>query len=348
MKSFNITLLAALISAPLAAETIDKTWELGVFADYINSSTTKERLNNWQQIEDGKSFGIDIQKVLNENWNARFELAKTRYDINNGNANKYGNRYGFDAIYKLDDSNLYVFGGVRRFNNVKSYNAVDIGAGYNFEVSDRFSFYTEAASYRDINNGYTDLGLKISLKYTFGETKSAPIITKAKKVAEQPIKKMVVLDSDNDGVNDKNDRCADTPTNVKVNSVGCTLYAEKEVSMKLDVAFENNSSQLKASMIDDIQRLADFMQKYPETSVTIEGHSSATGNADYNLMLSQKRADAVKKTLINKFNVAESRLVAKGFGQTQLLSEGTTKADNALNRRVVAKIETVEKEIVYK
>jgi OOP family OmpA-OmpF porin len=65
-------------------------------------------------------------------------------------------------------------------------------------------------------------------------------------------------------------------------------------------------------------------------------------------MLSQKRADAVKSTLINEFNIDKSRLTAEGFGQKQLLSKGNTKADHNLNRRVVAKIETVEKKVITK
>jgi hypothetical protein len=64
MKIFNMTLLAALISSPLAAETIDKTWELGVFGDYVKSSTSKENNIDWQQIEAGKGLGIDLQKII--------------------------------------------------------------------------------------------------------------------------------------------------------------------------------------------------------------------------------------------------------------------------------------------
>ena len=68
MKTFNITLLAALISSPLAAENIDETWKVGVFGDYIKSSTSKENNIDWQQIEAGKGIGIDLQKIINDQW----------------------------------------------------------------------------------------------------------------------------------------------------------------------------------------------------------------------------------------------------------------------------------------
>ena len=64
MKAFKISLLAALISSPLAAENIDKTWEFGVFGEYMKSSTNKEANLDWDRIEAGKSIGIDLQKVI--------------------------------------------------------------------------------------------------------------------------------------------------------------------------------------------------------------------------------------------------------------------------------------------
>jgi OOP family OmpA-OmpF porin len=352
MKKFNITLLAALISSPLAAETIDKTWEIGVFGEYIKSDTAKENQAAWQQIEAGQGIGIDLQKIINERWNARIELAKTRYDIGNGADTDDGTRFGIDAIYKVEDSGLYLFTGVKRFNfhNVINYNAVNVGAGYNFNINDRFSFYSEAAIYRDVNNGYTDQGFKLGVKYAFGDVKQSSVKKEVVQPAVQTevINKVTITDFDNDGISNANDRCENTPSNVKVDSKGCTLYSEKEVSINLNIEFENNSSQLKAESVNDIQRLADFMKAYENTNVVIEGHSSAVGSAKYNLMLSQKRANAIEKVLIDEFNIDASRLSAVGFGETQLISQGNTRADHNANRRVVAKIETTVKEVMIK
>jgi OOP family OmpA-OmpF porin len=355
MKTFNITLLAALISAPLAAETIDKTWQVGVFGEYIKSSTAKETQIEWDQTEAGRGLGIDLEKIIDEQWNARFELAKTRYDTINGSDTDYGTRFGLDAIYKIKDSGLYVFTGVKRFNNAKSYNAVNVGAGYNYQLNDRYSFYSEAVVYRDVNNGYTDQGIKFGLKYAFGDVKNTAVASKApeqeamtKPVEAMAVAAVTIVDTDNDGISDKNDQCNDTAANIKVDSTGCALFSEKAVEVELNVPFENNSSQLKMAGMNDIQRLAEFMNEYINTSVVIEGHSSAVGSAKYNLTLSQKRADAVKQVLINKYTIDASRLSAKGFGETQLISKGNTKADNEINRRVVAKIEATVKNVINK
>lgn len=349
MKTFKITLLAALISSPLAAETIDKTWQFGVFGDYIKSSTNKENQTDWQKIEAGKGIGIDLEKIIDEQWNARFELAKTRYDVQNGTDKDYGTRFGLDVIYKVEDSGLYLFAGVKRFNNVKSYNAVNVGAGYSYQLSDRFSLYSEAVVYRDVDYGYTDQGFKFGLKYAFGDVKQSTVMPKPVKMSASAVAPAVAfIDSDNDGISDKNDHCNNTPLNVAVDSKGCMLYSEKTVEINLNVAFENNSAQLKTTAMNDIQRLADFMKEYKNTSVVIEGHSSAVGSEKYNLTISQKRADAVKSVLINKFTIDSSRLSAKGFGETQLMSKGNTKADHELNRRVVAKIATTVKKVIKK
>lgn len=342
MKTFKITLLAALISAPLAAETIDKTWEVGVFGDYIKSSTYKENQAVWQQIEAGRGLGFDIEKVINERWNARFEFAQTRYDIQNGNETDYGTRFGLDAIYKVEDSNWYLFTGVKHFENEEVYNAVNVGAGYSYQMNDRFSLYSEAVIYRDLVNGYTDQGFKFGLKYAFGDVKKSA--TSSKPVEQ----KVMIIDTDRDGINDNEDNCKNTPENVQVDSQGCALYSDKAVAVNLNVPFENNSAQLKAAAMDDIQRLANFMQLYKNTSAVIEGHSSAVGSEKYNLVLSQERADAIKKVLVNKYNIDTNRLTAKGFGEAQLISSGNTKADHEANRRVVAKIETTVKKVITK
>lgn len=349
MKLFKITLLAALISSPLAAETIDKTWQLGVFGDYIKSSTNKEDQAFWQQIEAGKSVGLDLQKIINDSWSARIELAKTRYDINNGGDKDYGTRFGVDALYKVENSDLYLFSGVKRFNNVRSYNAVNVGAGFTAQINDRFTFYSEAAVYRDLDYGYTDQGVKMGVKYTFGDERKAPVVVKPQPTPAKPVVKTEApLDSDNDGISNDKDRCANTPSNVKVDSTGCTLYSEKDVAINLNVTFENNSSKINSTVVNDIQRLADFMKEYPSTNVLIEGHSSAVGDDAYNLTLSQERADAVKAVLMGTFNIDASRLSTKGFGETQLVAKGNTSADHRLNRRVVAQIETTVKEVVNK
>ena len=64
----------------------------------------------------------------------------------------------------------------------------------------------------------------------------------------------------------------------------------------------------------------------------IIGHTDAKGSRDYNLKLSQERADAVRAALINPFGISSSRIEAVGLGEEQLLNRSNPDASE--NRRV--------------
>ncbi|MEQ1721895.1 MAG: OmpA family protein [Pseudobdellovibrio sp.] len=148
-------------------------------------------------------------------------------------------------------------------------------------------------------------------------------------------------DSDNDSVFDEDDKCPSTANGVIVNAFGCS---EKEkASVKLNVEFASGKSDLSASHNSEIENLANFMKKFPETNVEIAGHTDNRGSAAANTALSQKRADAVKAGLL-KAGVAESRVTAKGYGPTAPIADNKTKAARDQNRRVTAEISvTTEK-----
>lgn len=150
----------------------------------------------------------------------------------------------------------------------------------------------------------------------------------------------LVLDTDQDGVLDDVDNCADTPLTDKVDAKGCSVFTEEEVSINVKVLFANNSSVIGNSDASQFQEVADFMNRYPGTDAVIEGHASAPGTDDYNLMLSQKRANAVRTLLIEKYGIKAERLIAIGFGETQLLDTANTAAANKANRRIVVKVAT--------
>ena len=148
----------------------------------------------------------------------------------------------------------------------------------------------------------------------------------------------LILDTDQDGVLDDVDNCADTPLTDKVDAKGCSVFTEEEVSINVKVLFANNSSVIGNSSDSQFQEVADFMDRYPATNAVIEGHASAPGSDDYNLMLSQKRANAVRTLLIQKYGIKAERLIAIGFGETQLLDTANTAKANQTNRRIVVKV----------
>ncbi|KXI30238.1 OmpA family protein [Paraglaciecola hydrolytica] len=158
----------------------------------------------------------------------------------------------------------------------------------------------------------------------------------------------LALDADEDGVLDANDQCANTPITDKVDAAGCSIFMEQEVSQNLTIHFANNSSIIKKAEVTEIQEFVDFMNRYPNTDTVIEGHSSAPGSSEYNLMLSEKRANAVRALLITKFGIAADRITAVGFGETQLLDSASNEAADAKNRRITAKVSASKRVKVLK
>lgn len=147
-----------------------------------------------------------------------------------------------------------------------------------------------------------------------------------------------VQDSDSDGVVDSMDECADTPANVRVDEKGCTIVEEVEVFAELDILFDNNSSQINNTSSELITEFVDFMQRYPNTTAIIEGHTSAVGDAAYNQQLSQRRADNVRQMLIEQYGIDASRLQAVGFGETRLKFTQDNAESHRLNRRIEARV----------
>lgn len=105
------------------------------------------------------------------------------------------------------------------------------------------------------------------------------------------------------------------------------------VTFRSDVLFDVNSSILKPGGYDEIQRVANVLKQYPQTTIRVEGHTDSTGSEAYNQQLSERRAQAVKNALIN-YGVNANRIMTVGFGESKPVATNATVAGRQLNRRV--------------
>lgn len=153
------------------------------------------------------------------------------------------------------------------------------------------------------------------------------------------------VDTDGDGVIDANDKCANTKKGAKINASGCVEVLTKEqLTRSIDVKFASGKTTLDAQYDAEVKKLADFMNEYPNTTVEIAGHTDSSGAAAVNRKLSQARADAVRKALVEKFGVDGARVTAKGYGPDKPIADNKTPAGRAANRRVEGVVtQTVEK-----
>jgi outer membrane protein OmpA-like peptidoglycan-associated protein len=100
-----------------------------------------------------------------------------------------------------------------------------------------------------------------------------------------------------------------------------------------DAAFVSGRSGLRTDSRGRLRAIVAFVQASPASTIRIEGHTDSRGNPQTNLVLSQQRADAVRKALIAQ-GVAASRIRAVGLGAEQPIAKNTTAAGRARNRRV--------------
>lgn len=105
-----------------------------------------------------------------------------------------------------------------------------------------------------------------------------------------------------------------------------------------DVLFATGSAELPRRGDDNLNRLVDFLNEYPDRRVLIEGHTDSVGSAASNQQLSLRRADAVRTYLIQR-GVSRDRLSTVGMGQERPVASNETASGRQQNRRVEIIIE---------
>ncbi len=175
------------------------------------------------------------------------------------------------------------------------------------------------------------------------------------------------LDSDKDGVVDYLDQCPNTPVAARkhVNEFGCNLDTDgdgvpdyedlcptlagdastsgcpevkREVRTILNKAmqgiqFENGKSTIKKSSYKILDQVAQVFIENPNYIIEVQGHTDNVGNYQQNLILSEKRAQAVRDYLVKK-GVDANKITAHGYGSDRPIAGNETKEGRAQNRRV--------------
>lgn len=112
------------------------------------------------------------------------------------------------------------------------------------------------------------------------------------------------------------------------------------VTMTGQTAFDFNSTRIKPAFYSTMDKVADVVNRYGKTFLTIVGYTDNVGSAQYNQRLSERRAQAVLRYFSSRGVVAE-RLTAQGRGESAPRASNATAAGRRLNRRVEIYIEPV-------
>ncbi len=119
-------------------------------------------------------------------------------------------------------------------------------------------------------------------------------------------------------------------------AAGSDRYRETDgmVSLDMDVQFALNSSVISSAYDDEIAKAAAVLREHPGVRATVEGHTDSTGTPEYNMWLSERRANAVRDMLIKDQGIPADQLVAIGRGQNAPIASNDTVEGRAKNRRV--------------
>ena len=102
----------------------------------------------------------------------------------------------------------------------------------------------------------------------------------------------------------------------------------------LEINFDYNSANISAKSMPSVQALGRALSN-PDlkgSTFVVAGHTDAAGGDSYNQDLSERRADSIKRYLVDKFGIAGTDLVTVGYGKTKLKDPANPLAD--VNRRV--------------
>lgn len=109
----------------------------------------------------------------------------------------------------------------------------------------------------------------------------------------------------------------------------------QRIILKGEVLFEYDSSQLRPEGIAELEKLARYLQEFPETIVRIEGYTDAYGSEEYNQSLSETRAQAVANWLIVERQMHPKKVEAYGLGSSNLRTpRNASVQEQEINRRV--------------
>jgi outer membrane protein OmpA-like peptidoglycan-associated protein len=100
-----------------------------------------------------------------------------------------------------------------------------------------------------------------------------------------------------------------------------------------DILFSTGKAQLKPDGIHNVQKLGDFLARYPQNKVSVEGHTDSVGSNSYNQELSDRRAYSVRSAL-TEMGISNDRVATRGYGEEFPVASNNNAESRQLNRRV--------------
>ncbi|WP_273454850.1 OmpA family protein [Nevskia ramosa] len=347
-KKMTVSLLGASLLGLATSATAQNRAEAWTLTPYAGGYLFDSK----QDLESAPVFGLRGGYNFTENWGAELfgSYVLTESDTDSGpNVNVESNvyRFGGNLLYHFQPTKKlvpFIAIGAGRYNiDVPDLNRpktnktlAEYGGGLKYFVGPDFAL---RADIRHVLGFSPSIG---NFEYSFGVTWEIggvrPAVLPIKEVVPQVCESCAPppprVDSDGDGVEDALDKCPNTPKGFRVDSTGCVI--EQTVVLRA-VNFVLDGYELTAPAKATLDEVSSILVAQPTLSLQVSGHTDSTGSDQYNQKLSQRRADSVRTYLISK-NVDASRVIAKGYGESEPISSNESPEGRADNRRVEFKL----------
>lgn len=148
-----------------------------------------------------------------------------------------------------------------------------------------------------------------------------------------------IPDEDGDGISDPDDKCPKEPetANSYLDDDGCPDQLPEEMKrfsgVVEGITFETDQATIKASSAKILKKALKVLKIFPDVNLVISGHTDSRGDRVHNMLLSRRRAEAVKEWLVKR-GIEASRIKTEGFGADQPIDTNDTKEGRSRNRRI--------------
>jgi peptidoglycan-associated lipoprotein len=115
-------------------------------------------------------------------------------------------------------------------------------------------------------------------------------------------------------------------------------FEDYEIIWEKSVNYESDSYHLSSVSEETLAECGEMLASMPEAVLEIAGHTDRTGSADHNLILGDKRANAVKRFLAERYDISAFRMFIISYGEEKPIASANDRSANAMNRRAMLRI----------
>lgn len=359
MKKFIFMILAALCSImTVSAQSQSNYCGSSKFFDNVSIGVVggvETNLNDWNAPQ-GAVAGIVLNKEISPIFGVTLEGNTNINGLRNwaSDASHFHCANTFDGISTYLTARVNLTNAIWKYNGKprkfeveanagpgygfllhQEYNALLVKAGLNlnYNVTDAWTIALRPAVVYDLNGTGTfntnhAIGqVTAGIVYHFKTSNGTRSFKKAKLYSQSEV------DALNAKITDLQSNLETANKAVKTNAINTvdTVYTESPSSLGNVVSFTLNSAKVDETQMANLDNAVRILKENPDLKVTLKGYADKnTGSATYNKRLSVRRAEAVKKVIVDKYGIDTDRIDVLGVGDTEQLYN-----DNNWNRVVI-------------